>query len=181
MSRIAAKDPAQTEGKTKDTLAAVHKMLGLTPNLFRVAANAPSVLEALVGLNGSVAHGTLKAQVRESIALAVAETNGCDYCLSAHSALGAGAGLSDADISEARAAGSSTPKTAAILRFARTLVLERGRVGEGGLAALRQAGVSDAEVLEVVANVILNVFTNYINLVADTDIDFPVVRARSAR
>lgn len=126
---------------------------------------------------GAVASGTLRPAVREAIALAVAETNGCDYCLSAHAALGRGAGLSADAIASARRGESTDPKTAAILRFARTLVLERGRVSARGLEALRESGVSDAEALEVVSNVALNIFTNYVNLVADTEIDFPVVRA----
>ncbi len=178
MSRIPAIDPDQTEGKTRETLGAVHKMLGgFTPNLFKVAAGAPAVLDGLVGLSGSLGRGTLKASVREAIALTVAESNGCDYCLSAHTVLGKGAGLSELDIAQARDASAADPKTAAILRFARTTVMERGRVTDGAIAALRQAGVSDAEALEVVANVALNVLTNYLNLAADTEIDFPVIRA----
>lgn len=181
MSRIPAVDPAQAQGQTRETLQAVHKMLGATPNLFRVAAQAPAVLQGLVGLMGAGSHGTLKASIREAIALTVAEVNGCDYCLSAHSVLAQGAGLSEEAATQARNASSPDAKTAAMLRFARTLVLERGRVGEAGLAALRQAGVSDAEALEVLQAVVVNIFTNYLNLVADTDIDFPVVRAGVSR
>ena len=178
MSRIAAVDPAQTNGKTREILGAVNTMLGVTPNLFRVAAQAPSVLEGLVGLSGATAKGTLGPKTREAIALTVAEANGCDYCLSAHSVLGKGAGLDEQAIDRARDASASDPKTAAILRFARAVVAERGRVPESELASLRSAGVNDAEALEIVANVVLNVFTNYINLVAGTEIDFPVVRAK---
>jgi uncharacterized peroxidase-related enzyme len=181
MSRIAAIDPTLTEGKTRDTLAAVDRMLGATPNLFRVAAQAPAALEGLVGLQIALAHGRLRAGVREAVALAVSEANGCDYCLSAHTALGKGAGLSNEQMAQARSGAADDAKTAELLRFARTLVAERGRVGEAGLATLRSAGASDAEILEVIANVALTIMTNYTNLVADTDIDFPVVRAGSAR
>ena len=180
MSRIAAIDPAQTQGKTREILGAVHKMLGVTPNLFRTVAQSPAALEGLVSLSGATAKGTLGAGVREAIALTVAEANGCDYCLSAHSVLGKGAGLGDGDIDRARDAAASDPRTAAILRFARAVVAERGRIGDGELATLHRAGVSDGEALEVVANVVLNIFTNYVNLVADTEIDFPVVRAKLA-
>lgn len=179
MSRIAALDPARTQGKTREILGAVDKMLGVTPNLFRVAAQAPSVLEGLVGLSGATSKGALGGGVREAIALAVAEANGCDYCLSAHSVLGKGAGLTEADIDRARDAASTDPKTGAILRFARAVVAERGRVSESELSTLRGAGVTDGEALEIVANVVLNIFTNYINLVADTEIDFPVVRTKA--
>jgi uncharacterized peroxidase-related enzyme len=181
MSRIAALDPAHTEGKTRETLAAVDKMLGGTPNLFRVTAQAPAALEGMVGLQVALARGKLRAGVREAIALAVSETNGCDYCLSAHTALGTGAGLSEEQMTAARNGTAGEAKTAEMLRFAQTLVAERGRVGAAGLATLRKAGVSDAEVLEVIANVAVTILTNYINLVADTDIDFPVVRTGSAR
>lgn len=180
MSRIPALDPATAQGTTATTLAAVHKLLGGTPNLFLVAAQAPAVLDALVGLNAAVGKTSLGGRIREAIALTVAEANGCDYCLSAHSVLGARAGLDQGDIELARDAAATGTKTAALLRFARHLVLERGRVSERAVAAVREAGASDAELLEVVATVVLNVFTNYINLVADTDIDFPVART-SAR
>ena len=131
-----------------------------------------------------VATSDLPAMVRRRaayVALTVAEANGCDYCLSAHTLLGKGAGLGEADIRSARDAASSDPKTAALLRFARKLVVERGRTGDADLDALRRAGATDGEILEVVAHVGLNVFTNYVNLVADTDIDFPVVRAAERR
>jgi len=177
MSRIAALDPTHTEGKTRQLLSAVDEMLGVTPNLFRVAAQAPAALDGLVGLVGAASRGALSAAVRQSIAMTVAQTNGCDYCQSAHTVLGRRAGLSEQDMTAARGAEASDAKTTAILRFARTVVSERGRIGEEGLAALRAAGVSDGETMEVITNVVLNIFTNYINLVAQTDIDFPVVRA----
>ena len=180
MSRIAAIETENAQGKTAELLAAVKKMLGGTPNMFRTAAQAPAALEALVALFGATAHGALRPKVREAIALAVAEANGCDYCLSAHSALGTGAGLTAGELTDARAASAQDPKTNAILQFAKALVLARGQVGQGALNAVRNAGVSDPEVLEVVTNVALNVFTNYLNIVADTEIDFPVVRARDA-
>lgn len=175
---IPAIDPTTTEGKTKDLLDGVNEMLGVTPNLFRVTANSPAALEALVGMFGATAHGKLNARTREAIALAVAQANGCDYCLSAHTVLGKGAGLSPEDIDRARDATSNDAKTTAILRFARAVVAERGNVSAAELAAFRQAGGTDGEVIEVIANVVLNVFTNYVNLVADTEIDFPVVRSK---
>jgi uncharacterized peroxidase-related enzyme len=180
MSRINALEPSNTQGKTRENLAGVNKMLGATPNLFRVAANAPSVLEGLVAMFGTTGQGTLKASVREALALAVAEANGCDYCLAAHTVLGKGAGLSEEAIDRARDASSADPKTHAILRFAREMVIARGDVSEGAVAQLRAAGVDDAETLEIVHVVVLNIFTNYLNLVAQTDIDFPPVRAPKA-
>ncbi|HVZ73624.1 MAG TPA: carboxymuconolactone decarboxylase family protein [Polyangia bacterium] len=177
MSHIPALDVSQAQGKTADTLAGVQRMLGATPNMFRVAAQAPSVLEWLVNGFTSTARGTLRAPVREAIALAVSQANACDYCLSAHSALGAGAGMSEAAVAEARRARSAVPKTDALLRFARAIVDGRGNVSDAALAEVRLAGASDAELLEVVANVGLTMFTNYFNLVVGTEIDFPLVRA----
>jgi uncharacterized peroxidase-related enzyme len=177
MSTIAALDPAQATPEAQAILAAVEASLGVTPNLFRVAANSPAALNALAGLNGALAKGRLRAKVRESIALAVAQENGCDYCLSAHSALGKGAGLSDADIAGARVGDAADPHVDAILKLADEIVRQRGVVRPDAVSQARAAGVTDAEIVEIVAHVALNVFTNYLNIVAGTDIDFPVVRA----
>lgn len=178
MSRIEAAHPAQTQGRVQDLLAGVHKSLGMTPNLYRVTAHSPAALEAMLGITGALARGRLGARIRESIALAVAEVDQCDYCLSAHAVLGNGARLSDDDIASAREARASDPRTAAILRFAQLVTLKRGQVAETDLAELRRSGVVDGEILEIVAHVALNVFTNYVNLVAETEIDFPVLRHR---
>lgn len=176
MSRIAALEPETTDGKTRETLTVVKQMLGAVPNLFRVAANSPSTLEGLVGLNSSVSRGKLDAQTRSLLALAVAEANDCDYCLSANSALGARAGLAKADLELARRATADDPKRSAMLAFTRKLVLTRGRISDAELEALESAGVDASETLELVANAVLSIFMNYINLVAATDNDFPAVR-----
>jgi uncharacterized peroxidase-related enzyme len=180
MSRIPAIDPSTTSGKTRDLLDGVQRMLGGTPNLFAVTAGAPAALDAMVGLFGALARGMLPAKTREAIALAVAQANGCDYCLSAHTVLGTGAGLTPAEIAAARTARSADGKLDALLGLALAIVDRRGRLADADLATARAAGATDAEVLEVVANVALNVFTNYLNLVAATDIDFPVVTAEAA-
>ena len=114
------------------------------------------------------------------IALTVAEANGCDYCLSAHTAIGGLLKIPASELDAARDGVSADPKTAAILRFARTVVDTRGKVADGDVAALRGAGASDAEIAEVVAIAALNVFTNLFNNVAATDVDFPRVSARLA-
>lgn len=181
MSRIAAIDPAHATAAVKPMLDAVNANFGVTPNLFRVAAQSPAALEGLLGLNGALVKGALDARTRGAIALAVSEANASNYCLSAHSALGVGAGLSDQEMSAARSGRSNDPKTAAILRFAHALVQNRGQTSDGDLAQLRQAGVNEGEVVEVVANVVLHIFTNYLNSVAGTEIDFPVVQAGMAK
>lgn len=180
MSRINAVDPAEAPEKARPFLDAVNKSLGMTPNLFRVAAQAPAALEGMVSLTGALSHGRINARTREAIALAVAQTNGCDYCLSAHSLLGKGAGLTEDAIAAARQAASADPRIAAILTLARAIVDQSGRISDAELAAARSAGLTEGEVVEVVGHVVSNIFTNYLNNLADTDIDFPVVHAAAA-
>jgi uncharacterized peroxidase-related enzyme len=143
--------------------------------MFRVAAQSPAALEALSMFFGSVSKGRLDAKAREAVALTVSEIDRCDYCLSAHSALGKGAGLGEADLDKARRATAEDPRLAAMLRFARAVTDKRGRVDEQDVVDVRRAGLSDAEIIDVVANVALTTFTNYLNEVAKTEIDFPVV------
>lgn len=175
MSRIAAIDPSTAPPAVKPLLDGVQKGLGAIPNLFRVAAQSPAALEGLVALFGAAGKGTFDARTREALALTVSEANACDYCLSAHTALGKGAGLTEQATVQARLAKSDDAHRGALLKLARAVVDQRGRIGEG-LDEARRAGITDAEVVETVANIALTMFTNYLNEVAGTDIDFPVVR-----
>lgn len=158
------------------SLEAVNKLLGSVPNMFRIIANSPQTLEGYLGLNGALGRGALDARTRERIALAVAEVNGCDYCLAAHQYLGSNlAKLSAAEI-EANRRGSSTDKKAAVaVSFAVKIVNHRGKVPESDLGAVRAAGYTDAEIVEIVGHVALNTLTNYINEVLGTEVDFPAV------
>lgn len=182
MTRIAL--PSSIESSptaAQPLLEAVKKMLGSVPNLFRITANSPAALEGYLGLNGALAKGSLDAPTRERIALAVAQINGCQYCLAAHTYLGTNvAKLGDAEIAANRAGKSNDAKADAAVRFAVKLVSERGHVGDADIAALRSAGYSEAEIVEIVSHVALNTLTNYINSALDTPIDFPVVSARVA-
>ena len=179
MTRIAT--PASIDAApaaARPALEAVKKQLGSVPNLFRVMSNSPAALEGYLGLNGALAKGTLDARTRERIALAVAEINGCGYCLSAHSYLGKNlARLDDAEIAANRRATSADPKAAAALRFAAQVVSARGHVTDADIAAVKGAGYDDAQIVEIVLHVALNILTNYVNEVAKTEIDFPVVQA----
>jgi uncharacterized peroxidase-related enzyme len=162
-------------------LHAVEKQLGVVPNLFRVVGNSPAALEGYLGLNGALGKGELEAATRERIALAVAEANGCDYCLSAHTYLGKNlAKLSEAEISANRNGSSSDSKAAAAVRFAVKLVKARGHVADADVQAVKKAGYNDAQGIEIVLHVALNTLTNYVNEVAKTEIDFPVVTAKAA-
>lgn len=162
-------------------LEAVKKQLGVVPNLFRMVSTSPAALEGYLGLSGALAKGALPAPTRERIALAVAEVNGCDYCLAAHSYLAKNlAKLDDAEITANRSGASNDPKADAAVRFAAKVARERGHVAEDDLRAVKLAGYSDAQVIEMVLHVALNTWTNYINEVAKTDIDFPAVTSRRA-
>lgn len=166
---------------SRPLLEAVKKQLGVVPNLFRMVATSPAALEGYLGMNGALAKGALPAATRERIALAVAEVNGCEYCLSAHTFLARGvAKLDDAEIARNRAGGSGDPKADAAVRFAVAIARLRGHVGVGDLEAVRAAGYGDAEVIEIVQHVALNTWTNYVNEVAGTEIDFPRVDMRRA-
>jgi uncharacterized peroxidase-related enzyme len=165
----------------RPSLEAVKKQLGSVPNLFRVVANSPAALEGYLGLNGALAKGSLDAKTRERIAIAVAEINGCGYCLSAHTYIGKNiAKLDDAEITANRSGASNDVKADAAVRFVAKLVNARGHVGDADLAAVKAAGFDDAQVVEIVLHVALNTLTNYVNEVAKTDIDFPVVALRGA-
>ena len=181
MTSISIPSVESAPAASKPLLDAVHKQLGMVPNLMKVIAHSPVALEGYLALNGALAKGRLDARLRESLALAVAEYNGCDYCLSAHSYLGLNvAKLSDADLSAARDGRSTDPRHQAALQFARRVAATRGHITPAELTALRDADFNEAEVIEVVATVALNVLTNYINNVAGTEIDFPKVTARHA-
>ena len=175
VSRVTALNPDRATSKAKQLLSAVQTKLGLTPNLMRVMANSPAVLESYLNFSSALIGGALLASVREQIALAVAEVNLCAYCLSAHTVIGGMVGLKPDTIARARNAGAADSKTDAILKLARAIVVQRGEISEDDFDKARQAGITDGEIAEVVANVALNIFTNYLNHVAQTDIDFPKV------
>jgi uncharacterized peroxidase-related enzyme len=163
-------------GEAKATPDAVNAQFKMVPNLFRLAANSPAALNALVAMEGALGKRALRARVREQIAIAIAQENGCDYCLSAHTAIGKMIGVSDSQLADARAGKSDDAKVDALLTLALHILCERGRIAATELPRAKAAGVTDAEIVEVVAAVALNIFTNYLNIAADTEIDFPVLR-----
>jgi uncharacterized peroxidase-related enzyme len=172
---------AEAPAKSQPLLEAVQKQLGSVPNMFRLISTSPHALEGYLGLNGALGKGELPAATRERIALAVAEVNGCSYCLSAHTYLGKNlARLDDAEITANRNGASNDPKADAAVRFAAKVTRARGRVAEADLSAVKLAGYTDAQVVEIVLHVALNTWTNYFNEVFKTDIDFPIVEARAA-
>lgn len=165
----------------RGSLEAVNSLLGSVPNLFRIVANSPQTLEGYLGLNGALAKGALDAQTRERIALAVAEINGCNYCLAAHHYLGTNLAKLSADEIQANRRGTSgDDKAASAIGFAVKITKNRGKISDSDLEAVRAAGYSDAEIVEIVGHVALNTLTNYINEVLGTEIDFPTVDTLAA-
>jgi uncharacterized peroxidase-related enzyme len=180
MSRLPV--PASIESApaaSQPLLEAVKKQLGIVPNLFRMVSTSPAALEGYLSLTGALAKGTLPAPTRERIALAVAEINGCSYCLSAHTYLGKNlVHLDDAEMAANRDGRSHDPKADAAVRFAAEVTRKRGQIGADDIGALKASGYDDAQLIEIVLHVALNTWTNYINLIADTEVDFPVVIAK---
>jgi uncharacterized peroxidase-related enzyme len=177
VSRINPVDRDTTKEPLQQRFDAIQKQLGIVPNMMRTMAHAPAVLDAYLAFGAALRKGLLPAKLQEQIALAVAEANACDYCLSAHSVLGRGAGLSDDDVAASRDGRASDPRAATALQFARAILDRRGAVTEQEIGRVRAAGFGDGEIAEIIAHVGLNVFTNYFNRAVHTDIDFPVVTA----
>ncbi|RUL75953.1 carboxymuconolactone decarboxylase family protein [Dyella choica] len=180
MSRFPIPTVDAAPAASKPILDAVHKQLGVVPNLFRLIGTSPAALGAFTSFQGALSK-TLDVKTRERIALTVAQVNGCDYCLSAHSYLGLNLPkLSPEEIALNRQGASKDDKANAAVGFASKVASQRGHVEEADIAAVRAAGFSDAQIVEIVAMVAENTFTNYLNEVAKTDIDFPVVLAKDA-
>jgi uncharacterized peroxidase-related enzyme len=176
MSRIHTVDPQSATGAAKTLLDAVQAKLGITPNFVRVLANSPAALGAFLGLYTIADSGTLDPKTRERIAIALAQQNGCEYCLSAHSAIGANSGLGSDEIAANRTGSSNDAKAAAAVAFARALVEHSGEVTNGELAAVRDAGYGDAELVEIIVHVAMNLLTNILGKASRVEIDFPHVK-----
>ncbi len=180
MARLTQVADSNANPETAALFAAIRKKIGMVPNLYRVAGNQPAALAGLLGLGEALAGGSFDARTREAIALAVAGVNACDYCASAHAAISSGLKVPPETIDDHLAGRSNDPRTAAILTLATQIVERRGMVSDDDIARARQNGLTEADIVETVANVVANIFTNYLNHIADTDIDFPARRARAA-
>jgi len=180
MSRIAIPARETAPAASQPLLDAVEKQLGVVPNMFRLISLSPAALQGFLGFSGALGK-TLDVRTRERIALAVAQINGCDYCLSAHTYLGLNlAKIDAAEIALNRKGSSSDAKASAAVAFAAKIAKERGNVSDADVRAVKAAGYTDAQIVEIVAVVAENFFTNFLNIVAQTEIDFPVVTAAEA-
>ncbi|MGJ4927204.1 carboxymuconolactone decarboxylase family protein [Bradyrhizobium sp. HKCCYLS2038] len=175
MPRIAVVDTARADAGVLATLAAVKAKIGMTPNLFSTFAQSPAALNGYVAFSDALAKGALSARQREIVALTVAQANGCEYCLAAHSLMGKGAGLTPDGLRKARQGTADDATDAAIARFARRVLEAKGQVADADITAARSAGLDEGRLIEIIANVAINVLTNYTNNVAQTVIDFPKV------
>ena len=176
MTRLKALNPAEATGTTQELFNAVEGTLGLVPNMMRTMGNSPALLEGYLNLSGALSHGVLGAKTGELIALTVAENNACDYCLAAHTFIGENLVKIDSDtIHAARLGNADDTKTNAILQFAKTLVNKAGQVDDHDVNAAKSAGITEAEIAEIVGQVALNILTNYFNHTANTEVDFPQV------
>ncbi len=177
-NRIQPLDPDHATGAITRLFAEIRAKFALVPNLFRVFATAPAALEGLMGLSAALARGTLDEKTREQLALAIAESNLCAYCLSGHTAIATKIGLSRVEIDDAIRASATNARTDAILKLARSIVVQRGELTDADLARARAVGLSDGEIVETVANVALNIFENYMSHIARVPIDFPQHESR---
>lgn len=178
MSRIPLVTPAAATGDTQTLLGQIHSAFGATPNMFRAVANSSAALKSMWGSFGALGGGVIPAALGEKIAVAIANRNACEYCLAAHTALGRKAGASSQEMSAAQGGQSDDPKTAAALHFALRVVEGRGQIEDGDVAQLRSVGFNDEEIVEILAHVALNLFTNYVNVAFAVPVDFPGVKLR---
>lgn len=180
MARINIVTPESANAEQKALYEAIQAQLGMVPNFLKVFANSPAALKAFLGLHGIAGQGSLDPQTRERIALALAQQNGCAYCLAAHTAIGRKAGLSGAEIAANRSGTSHDAKAAVCVRFARSLVAHMGEITTAELLEMRDAGYSESDIVEVITHVGMNVLTNLLGKAARVDIDFPKVELRLA-
>jgi uncharacterized peroxidase-related enzyme len=178
MSRIAPVVSSNVSPKVATTLNQVKASLGIVPNLFATLAHSSVALDGFLSLSKALSQGRLSARQREIVSLTVAQENECRYCLAAHTALAKAAGVTEAEALKARAADSEDPFERALTSFAKSIVRQRGHVSDKDIESARKAGIDDGLMMEVVANVVVNTFTNYANELADTEIDFPVVEVK---
>lgn len=173
MARLTALDPEETTGKSKVLFDSIHAKLGMVPNMMRTMGNSPAVLNGYLGFNSGLNSSSISSKLRELIAISVANVNGCDYCNSAHSYTASKIGITPRAIQDAQQGISEDVKINAALIFANEILVGRGAVSDNAIKNIKASGYTEGEIIEIVAQVSLSIFTNYINIVASTDIDFP--------
>lgn len=174
MARTKPVTPDQAKDGVKQIYGTLQqKMGGKVINIFQYMGISPAALRGFMGLSAAENETSLSPKLREEIALAVAQANHCNYCLSAHTVIAGGLGLPSQQILQARKGESSDPKTQTILKFVKAVVEKRGQLNDQDVAALKAAGVNDKELVELILVILVNLFTNYFNNIVDTPMDFP--------
>ena len=179
MTRINPLSIETASPASSEILSAIKGKIGMVPNLYASMAHSPAALSAALAFGEAMGQSSLSSALKEQLALVIAGTNNCDYCASAHTMIGKGAGVSEEELAANLSGQSSDPKTQAFLTLAKSIVVDRGILSEGDLEAARSAGINEAEIVEVVATVAINTFTNYFNHIAQTEIDFPLVETQA--
>lgn len=180
MARVNLVQPETASGEAASILKEIAEAFGTIPNMFKAVANSPAALKSMWSAFGALGQGRIPARLGEQIAVAVADRNDCQYCLSAHTALGRKAGASAEEMAHAQAGRSDDPRTEAALSFALKVVENRGQVSDADVQSLREAGFDDDGIVEILAHAALNLFTNYVNVAFDVPLDFPAVQLRKA-
>ncbi|QKJ66572.1 carboxymuconolactone decarboxylase family protein [Deefgea piscis] len=175
MPRVQLINAAETTANRQVLLAQIQQAFGATPNMFKAVANSPAALTSMWGSFAALGAGVLGAKLGEQIAVAIANQNRCEYCLAAHTVLGKNAGVSADELRAAQAGQSSDPKTAAALAFALKVVKNRAQVSNQDISELRAVGFDDEHIVEILAHIALNIFTNYVNVAFEVPVDFPLV------
>ena len=173
MQRVNSVNPQVVHGRTKELFKTVQQAFGVVPNTAKVMANSPAVLDSFLAFSTAMGGARIGAKLHNQVKLTTSETNSCDYCTSILNAVAPSAGLSAADILAGRTGNSEDPPTKAALAFANDVLESRGKVTNEQLAAVRDAGFGDDAIVEIVASVVLGCFTNFLNNVADTELDIP--------
>jgi uncharacterized peroxidase-related enzyme len=177
MNRLNVTGVDDATGHSAEVFASIKRAFGGVPNAFLVAGtNSPLALEAALALDSALHKGSLSVKEIEVIKLAVSQASGCDYCLAAHTVIGKGAGLKDDEILAARHnTPSGNSKFDALSKFARTLVSTSGTLAIEAVNTVKEVGYSDQQIVDVVLAVSSITFTNLINRINDTPLDFPAV------
>ncbi|MCJ8318119.1 MAG: carboxymuconolactone decarboxylase family protein [Colwellia sp.] len=180
MSRINLVTVEQANEQQQVLYTAIEQQLGMVPNFLKVFANSPAALKAFLGLHTIASEGELDAKTKERIALGLAEQNSCQYCVSAHTAIGRKAGLTGDEMIANRAGSSQDAKAAVAVKFSRSLAEKNGEVTTAELLEIRNVGYRDAEIVEIITHVGMNILTNILGKASRVEIDFPKVDLKKA-
>ena len=175
MARLSTADSGTEDPAQQQAREAIKKAWGQVPNLGAVLALSLPMTRAVLGFDDALGKGALRGGIAEQLAIAVSQENRCSYCLAAHTAAAGAYRVPADDIADARSAHASDPKTAAALRFAQLVVRTRGHVETTDLAAVRAAGWTDAEIVEILGHAIATTLSNYLHHISEVEVDYPAV------